>query len=362
MTTKMSDKLTDYLRPELLDLKPYRSPAFEYKLKMDLNESPFDLPVTVKAELWGRVSKLLWQRYHDEFEPPLKSALSGYADWSEDGILIGNGSNELIFHSLLAIVPDGAAVVYPEPSFSLYRQNSVVVGGRPVGFSLESGDFSADPRRVLRLCREHKARAVVLCSPNNPTGNRVPDETIAAIAESAGCAVIVDEAYCQFASGDARSLLEAHPNLVLLRTFSKAFGLAGLRFGFSLCAPKLALEISKVQLPHHVNFFTQLAALTMLGHMDLVNKRIAELKHERERLSTALSALPGVRVYPSEANFILIELAERKPDEVFRALLERGILVRNISNYPGLSRCLRLTVGLRADNEALAAALREVLA
>jgi len=358
----MKDDLTDLLRPELLPLKPYRSPAFEYRLKMDLNESPFDLPVTVKAELWSRVSKLLWQRYHDEFEGPLKVALATYARWNPEGILLGNGSNELIFHSLLATVPDGAVVLYPEPSFSLYHQNAVVVGGRPVGFTLEPGDFSVDPQRVLRLAQEYKPRAIVLCSPNNPTGNRVPNETIAAIAAGAGCTVIVDEAYSNFAAEDARGLLEAHPNLILLRTFSKAFGLAGLRFGFSLSDPRLALEIGKVQLPHHVNFFTQLAALTMLGHMDLVDKRIAELKRERERLEGLLTALPGVRVFPSQANFILIELSGKTPQAVFEALLARGILVRNISNYPGLSRCLRLTVGLRADNEALAASLREVLA
>lgn len=361
MTTGRKKEAVELVRPELAALSPYRSPAFRHRIKMDLNESPFDLPEQVKLDIAARMNGLLWQRYHDEFEEPLKEALAGYAGWPADGILIGNGSNELIFHSLLATVRPGETVLYPEPSFSLYRQNAVVVGGNPVGFDLQGPDFSVDPEKVTDLACRHKARAVVLCSPNNPTGNRIPNEIVDRISGALGSAVIVDEAYCQFAAGDAGALLKEHPNLVLLRTFSKAFGMAGLRFGFALCAPGLAREISKVQLPHHVNFFTQLAALAMLEQMELVTSRIVALKAERESLATELSKLPGLKVFPSEANFILVELSGRSPGEVFDSLLARGILVRNISNYRGLSRCLRLTVGLREDNEALVAALREVM-
>ncbi|MEA2063884.1 MAG: histidinol-phosphate transaminase, partial [Gemmatimonadota bacterium] len=160
---------------------------------------------------------------------------------------------------------------------------------------------------------------------------------------------------------NAFSLLAECPNLLILRTFSKAFGLAGMRFGYCLCAPELAAEISKVQLPHHVNYFTQTAALVLLGHKDLVEQRVAEIKREREFIEREISVLTGVKVFPSEANFLLVEFSTKTPDDMFNALLETGILVRNISNYPGLSHCLRITVGPGEDNRALVKALAGVL-
>ena len=169
------------------------------------------------------------------------------------------------------------------------------------------------------------------------------------------------EAYMQFAQDNALALLESCPNLVILRTFSKAFGLAGMRFGYCLCSPELAAETAKVQLPHHVNFFTQTAALTLLEYPGMIEERVAAVKSERSTLTAELSSLPGIKVYPSEANFLLVEFREMQPGEVFEALLGKGILVRNISNYPGLSKCLRITVGPKEDNLALVEAMREVL-
>ena len=358
---KISTAIKNLVRPELRELKPYVSPAYAFERKMDLNESPFDLPKQVKQEIFARLESEPWQCYHDELELPLKKALARYAGHTPEGVLFGNGSNELIFQVLLASVRDGQAVVFPEPSFSLYRQNAVVVGGKPVPFRLNQEDFSVDPAVVIELAAKHKARAVILCSPNNPTGNRVPNEVIEEIALGAGCIVAVDEAYMQFAENNALALLETFPNLVILRTFSKAFGLAGMRFGYCLCRQELAAETAKVQLPHHVNFFSQSAALTLLEHPGLIEDQVAAIKRERSFLSAELSALPGVKIYPSEANFLLLEFDNRRPGEVFDALLEKGILVRNISNYPGLSRCLRVTVGPRADNRVLVAAMSKVL-
>ena len=358
---KPGTPIKNLVRRELRELKGYVSPRYAFERKMDLNESPFDLPAAVKQEIFARLESQPWQRYHDELEHPLKEALARYAGHIPEGVLIGNGSNELIFHALLSSVTAGEAVVFPEPSFSLYHQNTVVIGGKYVPFRLNEADFSVDPKKVIELAEKHQARAVILCSPNNPTGNRVPNEVIEEIALALDCIVTVDEAYLQFAEDHAFRLLESCSNLVILRTFSKAFGLASMRFGYALCLPELAAEIDKVQLPHHVNFFSQTAALTLLEHPELIADQVAAIKRERSFLSGELSLLPGVKVYPSEANFVLVEFNKKRPEEVFGALLERGILVRNISNYPGLSRCLRITVGPEADNRALVAAMGEVL-
>ena len=173
--------------------------------------------------------------------------------------------------------------------------------------------------------------------------------------------MVLDEAYAQFAGDNALGILSDCPNLVILRTFSKAFGLAGLRFGFALCAPEIACQISKVQLPHHVNFFTQIAALVLLEEPRLIEQRVAEIKRGRKFLQAELTALPQIKLYPSEANFLMIEFEDRSPKDVFNALLSRGILVRDISNYPGLAGCLRITVGKPDENESLILALKEIL-
>jgi len=349
------------IRPEIRQLKPYKSPLFDFRIKLDLNESPFDIPAEVKERIFEKMRGLPWQRYHDEFEEPLISAIGDYLGHPKQGILIGNGSNELIFHALLAVARSGSAVVYPEPSFSLYRQNVVVLGGKPAPFSLRPDDFSVDADKAVGLACSLDAAAVVLCSPNNPTGGVTPNEVIKNICSSVDALVLVDEAYAQFAAQNAFELLEKCPNLVILRTFSKAFGLAGLRFGFALCAAEIAAEIRKVQLPHHVNFFTQLAALSMLEKPSLIDERVAAIKQGRDYLQAELSGMARLKYYPSQANFVLVEFESITPGEVFQGLLSRGILIRNVSNYPKLGRCLRITVGRPEENEELIAALREVL-
>ena len=349
------------IRQEIRSLEPYRSPAFDCRIKLDLNESPFDIPAELKDRIYEKARGLNWHRYHDEFEPVLKKQLAEHDSHLTEGVLIGNGSNALIFHALLASVGAGDAVVFPEPTFSLYRQNVTVLGGNPAAFRLREKDFSLDEEQAVALVEKSGAAAVVLCSPNNPTGNRISNAAIERIAGSAEALVIVDEAYTHFAEDSAFELLAKYPNLILLRTFSKAFGLAGLRFGYALCAPELAHEIVKVQLPHHVSFFTQLAALTMLEEPLLVEERVAEIKRGRRYLQERLAHLPGIRPLASETNFILIECGEKPAAEVFNGLLKLGVLIRNVSGYPGLSRYLRITVGKPAENEALIAALEEVL-
>jgi len=358
----MNDSSGKIIRPEIAGLKPYRSPEFEWKVKLDLNESPFDVPPEVKAEIWRRVETLEWQRYHDEFERPLIEKLAAYESHDPDCVLIGNGSNELIFHSLLSVIRHGDVVLFPEPTFSLYAQNVTVLGGRPRSVMLSGGDFSLDADSLLAKAGETDARAIVLCSPNNPTANLIPNGVIERICDGFEGLVVVDEAYAQFADSNAKELIERRANLVVLRTFSKAFGLAGLRFGYLMALPEIAREIAKVQLPHHVGFFTQLAATVLLENAGVMEQRVASLVKQREKLIERLAGIGGVSPLPSQSNFILIESSALPAPELFERLLEKGVLIRNVSNYPGLSRYLRITVGNSEENDVLLRSLGEVLA
>jgi histidinol-phosphate aminotransferase len=358
----MNDESVKIIRPEIAGLKPYQSPHFKWRVKLDLNESPFDVPPEVKQEVWERVESLQWQRYHDEFERPLIEQLGNYENHDPDGVLIGNGSNELIFHSLLSVIRHGDTVVIPEPTFSLYRQNVTILGARAETVMLGAGDFSLDTEALLSRAAELDARAIVLCSPNNPTANLLSNESVEQVCRRFDGLVVADEAYAQFADNNAFDLLASCPNLVILRTFSKAFGLAGLRFGYLLARPELAREIGKVQLPHHVGFFTQLAATALLNNASVMEQRVASLVAEREKLIERLGKIEGVSPLPSQSNFILIESTAIKAPKLFERLLEQGVLIRNVSNYPGLSRYLRITVGDARENDELIGALGEVLA
>ncbi len=357
----MSDDTAKIIRAEIAGLRPYQSPHFKWRVKLDLNESPFDVPLEVKREIWERVEKLQWQRYHDEFERPLIERLGAYEHHDPDGVLIGNGSNELIFHCLLAVVRHGDTVLIPAPTFSLYRQNVTVLGATAQTVMLRAGDFSLDTGALLKKAGELDARSIVLCSPNNPTANRLPNESVERVCRQFGGLVVLDEAYAQFADNTAFGLLASCPNLVILRTFSKAFGLAGLRFGYLLANPALARQIGKVQLPHHVGFFTQLAATALIDNASVMERRVASLVAEREKLIERLAGIEGIYPLPSQSNFILVESTAIEAPLLFERLLERGVLIRNVSNYPGLSRYLRITVGDAGENDELIGALVEVL-
>jgi histidinol-phosphate aminotransferase len=222
-------------------------------------------------------------------------------------------------------------------------------------------ELTYDVPAIRDARRSHRAPVTILCSPNNPTGCSVSlDDVRALCAESDGL-VVVDEAYHEFAGVSAVPLLAEHENVVVLRTFSKAMALAGMRVGYLLASPALVVEINKGKLPYNINFFSQLAAMATLDEWPLLEERVARIVAERAALAQAIGSLPGVRVYPSDANFLLLELATRTPKEVLEAVFAQGVLIRDVSSYPMLERCLRVSVGSPEENAALVAALEEAL-
>jgi histidinol-phosphate aminotransferase len=326
--------------------------------KVNQNEAADDLDPTLKAEILRRVAGQPWHRY-PEFTPrSLLERLGAHYEWDPDGILVGNGSNELIQAAMAVSLDRDDAVVAPSPTFSLYRLMAAVLGARYHAVPLGER-FRYDMDALLHTSAEAGARVLVLNTPNNPTGSALTRADIArALAETDGL-VLADEAYVEFGGETAIPLLATEPRLIVLRTFSKALGLAGLRFGALLAHPAVAREIAKAKLPYNVNLVTLTAAEVALDHADLIRERVRGTVARRERTIAALRELPGLAVHDSAANFFLVRSRQLRAGELFQRLFkEFGILVRDVSSGPGLDECLRISVGTDSDMDAVIAAFR----
>ncbi|MCU0240836.1 MAG: histidinol-phosphate transaminase [Vicinamibacteria bacterium] len=356
-----TEDVLQHIKPAVRAARSYTLTPRTLPIKIDQNENPFELPESLKRKVVAQALERPWGRY-PEFDPrELLEALARHADWRADGILAGNGSNEMIEALLMVAVGPGTKVIIPEPTFTLYALMTTILGGQAVRVGLDANlEYDATALREAR--RRAQAPLAIVCTPNNPTGGVLASDDISALCSDADGLVVIDEAYHEFAGSSAVPLLARHPNLVVLRTFSKALGMAGLRLGYLLASPEIVREVNKARLPYNINFFTQLAALTVLSEYDEVRTRVRRIIELRQTLLTELARLPGVRVYPTAANFILVEFLQAEPQTVFEKLMARGVLVRNVTSYPRLARCLRISVGTAEENAVLLAALTECLA
>lgn len=356
-----ADTALSLIKPEVRALSAYALVAPAAARKLNQNESPFDLPAALKAAILDRAADLAWNRYPPFAPADLQERLARRHGWTADGVLVGNGSNELIQATLAVTVGPGTAVVTPVPTFALYRLLTAVHGGRYVGAPL-GPDFGYDLDALLRSARESGAAVVIVNTPNNPTGTPIPPGGVERLLRESGGLVVVDEAYQDFGGPSAVPLLAEHPRLVILRTFSKAMAMAGLRCGYLLAHPALAAEIGKAKLPYSVNRLTLEAARVALDHPAELEAMVGRVRRARDRLLAGLRRLPGLEAFPSAANFVLIRCRARPAAEVFRRLIEEhGILVRDVSAGPGLAECLRITAGTDDDVDAVLRALAAIL-
>ncbi|MYH18081.1 MAG: histidinol-phosphate transaminase [Gemmatimonadetes bacterium] len=329
-------------------------------VKLNQNECPFDVPAELKREIVDEALASNWGRYPSFVPGEVKAAIGERHGLGPEHVLIGNGSNELIQSIFQAAVSTGDAVVLPAPTFTLYALMGRISGAEIRTVHLKR-DLSFDVDRLEEESAQSDVRLVVLCSPNNPTGSMISPEDTARIADATAGLVVVDEAYFEFVGVSCIELLERHPNLVITRTFSKALGAAGLRLGYLVADPAVARELEKVKLPYNVNIISLIAARKLIGQDALIEERASMIRSERQRVFEALRGLPGIKPHPSHANFILFE-AERPVAGIFHGLIERGVLIRDVSRYPILERGMRVTIGLPEENDAFLEALREVLA
>jgi histidinol-phosphate aminotransferase len=346
------------IKPEVRGLTAYTLKHFAADVKLDQNENPYELPMDLKREVVDRVLQRPWGRYPEFVPSSMIRALSKFTDWPEDGILVGNGSNELIQASLSVTLGPGRRLAVPQPTFTLYKLMATTLQADVDAVLLDAENLTFNVDKVSEASRA--ADVVVICSPNNPTGGLLSHDDLKAVLQNAKGLVMVDEAYHEFSRQTALPLLHDHRNLVVLRTFSKAMSMAGLRFGYMMAHPEIAREINKSKLPYNVNIFTLAAAEIVIEHRSVLDRAIETLIGERERVLSELQERKGVRAFPSEANFILMRTA-KPARELFEELYNHGVLIRDVSAYPLLEKCLRVSIGTPEENDKFLAALDRVL-
>ena len=358
---KDKDRVTRLIRPEIRALKAYHVPDSTDLIKLDAMENPYALPEALK-DVWLKVLRdVPINRYPDPSAQLLRATLKeALAVPKGMEVLLGNGSDELIQLIVMGVARSGAVVLAPTPTFVMYEMIATFVGMKFVGVPL-AADFALDQQAMLAAIQQHQPAVVFLAYPNNPTGNLFDAAAIEAMVRAAPGLVVVDEAYHAFAQKSFMDRLGRYDNLLVMRTLSKQ-GLAGLRLGVLAGDPAWLAEFDKLRLPYNINSLTQASAVFALEHKAVLDEQAAQLRRAREQMRQDLSAVPGVTVWPSAANFILFRTDKRPAAEVFAKLREQGVLIKNLSAHGGvLADCLRVTVGTPGENDAFLQALRQSL-
>lgn len=350
----MIDKLVS---KRALELESYKAELITQGIALDKNEIPWSVSDKVQKALIKRIESMEFNRYPDSECTALKTAVSKYTGVDTASIGIGNGSDELISVLLQTFIEPGDTIAVHNPSFSMYKIYGTICGARIWEYNLDS-DFKMKLDEYITCIQKKKPKVIFLCNPNNPTGGRLELMEIEQILKNAAGIVVVDEAYYEFCGLTAAGLLSRYKNLIIMRTFSKAMGLAGLRVGYMLACPRIINFIDRVRSPFNVNAFAQIAAEEILGNMDTVKERIEIIKGERERLNALLSELEGLQCFESWSNFILVR--SQYAAEIHRKLQEAGIYIKGYSG-PMLKDCVRITVGSRSENDKFYEAVKEAL-
>jgi histidinol-phosphate aminotransferase len=356
MSSKLQSVIQRHIRQDVQSMHGYAIQPSAGMVKLDAMENPFRLPEALRTELGRRLAEVAINRYPGARIDDLRAALSAHVNLPEGfGLILGNGSDELITMLSMACDVPGATVLAPVPGFVMYDMSARLQGLQFVGVPL-TADFELDEAAMLAAIDKHQPALIYLAYPNNPTANLFDAGTVEKIVQAAPGLVVMDEAYQPFASRSYMDRVSGHEHVLIMRTLSK-FGLAGVRIGYLLGPQALIDQVDKVRPPYNVSVLNAEAALFALEHVDEFDRQAALLRSERARLISALAAMPGVRPYPSEANMILA----RVPDAagLFAALKLHKVLVKNVSNlHPLLANCLRLTVGTPQENDQLINALQ----
>ena len=358
--------IENLIRPDVLALSAYHVQDAAGCIKLDAMENPYQLPEPLRAELGRRLSEVALNRYPTPSYTQLKAGIraklgvpAGY------DVVLGNGSDELISMVSVACAKAGAKVLAPLPTFVMYAMSAQFAGLQFVGVDLRA-DFSLDRDAMLAAIALHRPAVTYLAYPNNPTGNLFDEAAIVDILRAVGDSgiVIVDEAYQPFAQTSFMPRLAEFPNLVVMRTVSK-LGLAGIRLGYMSASAALLEQFEKVRPPYNINVLTQATAEFVLEHSDVLDAQAAALREERGRVAAALAALPGVDVFPSAANFLLLRITRPGLDSalVHARLMEQKVLVKNVGKMHALlHNCLRVTVSTPEENTLFLNALKTALA
>lgn len=351
--------MTAFIRHEIKNLFPYTVDQFPYAIKLDANESPFDLPQVVREKLASEIMEGFgFNRYPDSDSNKLREKLALKFGLEKSQLMVGTGSDELLQIIVNTYVSNLDTVLCPYPSFGMYSVFTRVAGGIPINVPL-ADDFSYDLNSIYDCIDKYAPKIIFLCSPNNPTGNVIDKSSVVKLISSFNGVVVLDEAYVEFSGTSLINDIVKYPNAIVLRTFSKAFGLAGLRVGYLAACEGLTEDLNKVKPPYNISDFSQRAACIILDHtLEIVN-RINELKASRREMFRLLEEIDGLKPFPSEANFILVKFPEA--NIAYERLIENGIIVRNFKNDSLLRSFLRITIGTKQENNNLLITLRKIM-
>lgn len=340
----------------------YTATPVEYQVKLNQNESPYPVNGTLREEILSAVGNTPWSRYPSSDPIELRQRLAAVHQFPVEGIVVGNGSDELIVNLYLAIISKNDPVLTFHPTFTVYDWLAKITEADSIEILLHK-DLQYHVDDICNALETHQPKLLMLANPNNPTGAWLPVDAIQKIVQTAPGIVAIDEAYIEFTREPqgAKLLIRENPNLVILRTFSKAVGGAGLRLGYCLADPVITGALNKVRMPFNLNAFARLAGERFLGYMDNVNRCVQSTVKERERVVSQLEHIKGIQPFPTHANFILFACEELNANEVYNGLLSRGVLIRNMTQYPLLEKMLRVTIGLPEENDAFLGALEEVM-
>lgn len=389
------------VRQSIEAMEEYAVESVAADIIVNANESNYPLPQEIAEKITQRTARFPFNRY-----PPIKSenlceVIAKELDVDIDCVKIGNGSSELLEKACYVFGGPGKKIAVPWPSFSMYGEYAALSDSEEVRYLLTAEGF-VDADSVISFCKEQQPSLLIVCNPNNPTGNYNSLAAMEKILANVDCPVIMDEAYMEFADGkelapnDLRpmhklwlvagstlSLVGRYSNLMVFRTFSKAYGLAGLRCGYAVGALGLVRQLGKALLPYHVNAFTLMAAKTVYENKELYKERIKTIREERDKFADCLKAL-GFKVWPTATNFVTFraegelmqqlaeayaaKFSERLPEQaaggklIFKYLLANSILMRDFSTHPVLQGCLRITIGLPEENKQIIAKITELCA
>lgn len=341
----------------VLSLAPYKTETTPARIKLSSNELSIEFPEEVKRRISEEVSKIPFNRYPDPSANLLKEAIAQRFGVGPENILLGNGSDELIYYISLGIGEFDRGILYPVPTFSMYGISAQVIGRERVEVNLEK-DFDIDLQSSIKAIEEKNPAIAYFAYPNNPTGNCFSEEKIRKIRDK-GLFVVIDEAYYNYSGKTFFEDSLKREDTVVLRTLSK-IGMAGLRVGFMIAKEEIIRELNKIRLPFNITYPSQvIATLILTEFYHLIEEEIKIVIRERERLYKELSNIEGIKVYPSSANFILFESLHMPARLLHKRLIEEGVLIRDFSYM--IPQCLRVSIGKPEENDIFLEALHKVL-
>ena len=346
-------------RKDLDKMPSYDGSERDYRIKVNANECNMNLPPLVEERVISRLSRVAFNRYPNYEYDSLREQIAQNFSVDIEQILLGGGSSEIIEKLFYAFGGSQSnKIVYPQPSFSMYKIYAKAAEAQPVSFDLdENYDLNVD--KFIATVKSEGANLAVICNPNNPTGNALTVDAIEEIAKSIDCAFLVDEAYVEFYGKSSVNLIKKYPHLIVARTFSKAYGLAGARVGYMIANRDVTKMIEKTYMPYHMNTLSLATADIVYQMRDEFVPRIQMMVAERKRMSEQLKTLDGVKVFDSNTNFVLIHYD--KAVELNEYLESLNIGVRSFGSAPRLENCLRISMGTRAENDEWFNAIKQFI-